>query len=78
MERVSRHSFVEIHPVAQSLCRSYKEDSRYVVALDKSTQDIADFVAIKLAQGFVVSVAMTAVSAASKDEMLQQLTLNRL
>lgn len=78
MKRVSQHSFVDIYPVVQSLCRSYKEDSGHVVALDKRMQNIADFVTVKLAQGFVLSVAVTPVWAGSRTEMLQQLTLNRL
>jgi hypothetical protein len=78
MKRVSQHSFLDICPAVQSLCCSYKEDSRLVVALDKSMQGISDFVTIKLAKGFVVSLAMTPVSARSKEEIQRQLMLDRL
>jgi hypothetical protein len=41
-------------------------------------QGISDFVTIKLAKGFVVSLAMTPVSARSKEEIQRQLMLDRL
>ena len=74
---MSKHSFLDICPVVQSLSRCYNEDCRFVVALDKSVQDMANFVIIKLAKGLVVSLAMTPVSAVSKEEMQQQLTRHR-
>ncbi|KAJ8110221.1 hypothetical protein OPT61_g6880 [Boeremia exigua] len=78
MERVSKHSFLDVYPVMQSLCRSYGEDCRFVVALDESVQEMADFAMIKLAKGFVVSLVMTPVSAGSREEMQRQLTRHRL
>jgi hypothetical protein len=78
MERVSQHSFLDICPAVQLLCCSYEENSRFVVALDKKMQEMSDFVTIKLAKGFVVSLAMMPIRTESKEEMLQQRMLGRL
>jgi hypothetical protein len=54
MERFSQHSFHEIYPALQSICDSYHEDSKHIVELDKCQQGVAQFVAIKLSQAFLV------------------------